>query len=101
MNSKILSEVKSKFNKYLKDKEIKDIVLFGSSVKGKANPNDIDIAFITDKKIDLNLSGFHISFLSIDDFFKPVSLVLALRGKSLCHGCGVLRQFKNTDIACP
>ena len=78
MNSKLLSLTKSKFKDYLGDKEIFDIIIFGSAVKGKALPGDIDVAIITDKEIKVNISGFHISVLNTKDFFKPVSLAHTL-----------------------
>jgi len=77
MNLKSLSEIKKKFKDILKDKEVYDIVLFGSFVKGNSFPRDIDVAIISEKK-DFKLSGFHISILSIGDFFKPLSLVNTL-----------------------
>ena len=36
--------------------QINDFILFGSAVKGKEMPNDIDLAIIMDKK-DLNISN--------------------------------------------
>lgn len=73
MNSGIL-RIKNKLKKYLKDKEILDIVVFGSAVKGKEIPRDIDIVVITEKDFKANLSGFHVSVLNPKDFFKPISL---------------------------
>mgnify|MGYP001573153798 FL=1 len=79
MNSKILSIAKNKLKKYLKDKEILDILIFGSAIKGKDLPRDIDIAIITDKKINIEIPGFHISMLKPEDFFgNPPSLVHTL-----------------------
>lgn len=79
MNSKIISLVKSKLKKYLKEKEILDIILFGSAVKGKLSPDDIDIAVISEKDIKINIAGFHISLLKSIDFFKnPPSLIHTL-----------------------
>lgn len=79
MKSTMLSEIKNKLKDYLKDNEIYDIILFGSSIKGKIDPSDIDIAIITDKKLNLNIEGFHISLLKPEDFFiHPSSLINTL-----------------------
>jgi len=88
MNSKDLSIVKSKLNKYLKNKDILDIILFGSAIKGKIMPRDIDIAIITEKERIFHLEGFHISMVKASDFFvKPGSLITTLlrEGYSLRH----------------
>ena len=63
MNSKILLQVKNKLKKYLRDKEILDIVIFGSAIKGKLSPRDIDIAIISEDIINFDIAGFHISVL--------------------------------------
>lgn len=77
MNSKELLKIKKDFKDILNDKSVYDVVLFGSFVKGKINPQDIDIAIITNK--DLRISGkYHVSFISLNDFFKPISLINTL-----------------------
>jgi predicted nucleotidyltransferase len=81
-----------KLESYLKEKlkgigstEIADIFVFGSAVKGKEFPGDVDLCVVFRKKlvaeivseIEKRLKGInaHISFLSTDDFFKkPHSL---------------------------
>lgn len=86
MNSKILSYIKNKLKTLLKNEEIIDIVLFGSVVKGKIAPKDIDIALIlykepTEKlKQKINqLKGFHISIITAKEFFiKSPSIVTSL-----------------------
>ena len=77
MNLKNLSEVKKKLKIVLREKEVYDVVLFGSFVKGKSMPKDIDVAIISEKK-NFVLKGFHVSILSVSDFFKPLSLVNTL-----------------------
>jgi len=72
MNSKKLQQIKNKLNNYLKDKEILDIILFGSFVKGKAVPNDIDIAFVTNKNINPKIKNFHISIIKPSEFFHKI-----------------------------
>ena len=76
MSLKNLSQIRSKLKKYLSDKEILDIIIFGSAVKGKILPRDIDIAIITKKEIKVNISGFHISILKPEDFFVKVPSIV-------------------------
>lgn len=79
MNSKTFVLIKSKLKKYLNDKDIFDIILFGSLVKGKEDYSDVDIAFIARKDIELNDEGFHVAVLKPEDFFgKPMTLVNTL-----------------------
>lgn len=79
MNSKILS-IRNKLKDLLKNKEILDIVLFGSSIKGKILPKDIDIAIITKNPEKIkSIEGFHISVLKPDDFFiNPPTIINTL-----------------------
>ena len=44
---KISREIKNKYNE-----EIEDIILFGSYLKGKEFPNDVDVLLIFKKKVD-------------------------------------------------
>lgn len=88
MNSKDFVKTKKKLKKLVNKKEVLDVVLFGSSVKGKFNPNDIDVAIITKKEIESELSNeFHTSLVSIEDFFKPIPLINTLlrEGFSIKH----------------
>jgi len=79
MNSKNLSLIKNKLKKYLNNKDILDIIVFGSAVKGKALPGDIDIAVISKKEIKIPLQKFHIISLSPLDFISnPPSLIHTL-----------------------
>lgn len=79
MNFKILSYIRNKLKKELKDKEILDIIAFGSIVKGKEKPNDIDIAIISNKHISLNNPNFHVSLIKPEDFFvNPPALINTL-----------------------
>ena len=98
MKSKELLKIKSRLKKLIRDKEIYDVVLFGSFVKGKSMPSDIDLAIISEKKIG-RVPGFHVSNLNIRDFFKPVSLIKTLfrEGYSLKKGLAFseVYGFKN------
>lgn len=87
----IYSDLKKTFKK---NKNILDVVLFGSSVRGKLKPNDIDLCIIFKDKVDHHFitginskfENLHISALTIDNFFaKPHTLIrtLLLEGISL------------------
>ncbi len=69
MNSETLLRIKNRLKKFLKDKEILDIILFGSVIKGKYLPRDIDLAFIANKEIKPEIEGFHISLIKPEEFF--------------------------------
>ncbi|MBI2630003.1 nucleotidyltransferase domain-containing protein [Candidatus Pacearchaeota archaeon] len=77
MNLEIL-QIKNKLKNYLNDKRILDIIIFGSAVKGKAMPNDIDIAIICNEDIKIDINNFHISVLKSEDFLKPISIINTL-----------------------
>jgi predicted nucleotidyltransferase len=86
---KNLSEIKNKLKIYLNDREVLDVILFGSVMKGKLNPSDIDVAIVSEKELK-EIEGFHISFLTPKDFFVNVpSLVNTLfrEGYSLKNDC--------------
>ena len=96
MKSEILLKIKSKLKTYLKDKEILDIILFGSAIKGKISPNDIDIAVITNKE-NLSIPNFHVSIIKPIDFFRnPPSLINTLlrEGYSIKNNMPFSRMFK-------
>jgi len=96
MNSKILVSIKNKLKKYLKDKEILDIILFGSFAKGSQSPSDIDIVFITRKTIETNIPDIHITTLTPEDFFNnPPTLINTLlrEGHSLKHNKPFAESF--------
>ncbi len=96
MNSKRLLLIKNKLKKYLKDKEILDIIVFGSAVKGKAVPQDTDIAVITNKP-GIKISGFHVSVLKPNDFFaNPPSIIHTLlrEGYSIKNKCSFSQIYK-------
>ncbi len=72
MHSESLHKIKSKLKPILKNPKIIDVVIFGSSLKGKALPKDIDIAIITNEKNKYNLNGFHVSVISPEEFFTNI-----------------------------
>lgn len=69
MDSRIISKIKSKAKNLLKNKEVLDVIVFGSAVKGKSMPNDIDLAVISEKYLTFTIDNFHIIQLKPSDFF--------------------------------
>jgi len=100
INSKIPLRIRNKLKKILRDNNILDIIIFGSAVKGKLMPTDIDIAIITKKKnIPLmpEQDNLHISIITPHDIFvKPISLINTLlrEGHSLRHNTSFSEVFK-------
>lgn len=96
------SKLKKEYNKNWK-KQIVDILVFGSLVKGKTQPNDIDICLIFKDQINLEIikevqeilgDKYHISSLNTDNFFtKPHSLARTL----LLEGQSILSKKKLSD----
>jgi predicted nucleotidyltransferase len=79
MNSKVLLKIKTKLKETLKNPDIIDIIVFGSTVKGKINPKDTDIAIITEKKLNINIENFHISIINPRELLvNPISLSTTL-----------------------
>lgn len=70
MKSRILQKIKTDLKNLIKNKEIIDIIVFGSLIKGKSEPSDIDIALITEKQFDPKIKNYHISTISPIEFFK-------------------------------
>jgi predicted nucleotidyltransferase len=85
-NSKLILLASKKLKSLLSSKEIIDIIIFGSAVKGKVIPRDIDIAVICHTKPSkqlqkklAKLKGFHVSILTVKDFFtRPAPFITAL-----------------------
>ena len=85
--------MKKNLKKILKKSDkINDIILYGSFVKGRGNPKDIDIAFITNEKDikiiseikeEVGLSQAHIDFITLDDVFGSLFLSLINEGYSI------------------
>lgn len=87
-----------KLRKLLKKYEIQDIIIFGSAVKGKTKPRDIDIALLVKEKdedliekiendirknIDYNVD---FTVMSIEDVYSSVWLSLIKEGFSISKG---------------
>ncbi len=99
MNLKILQLIKNKLNYLLKDKKVLDIIVFGSAVKGKLTPRDVDVALILHdlKIVPKAIDGFHFSVLSPEDFvINPPTLINTLlrEGYSLRKNCFLAEAYK-------
>lgn len=93
-NLKEFSKLKTDWKKNWKN-EIVDIVLFGSVMRGKEAPNDIDICLIFRDKVDLKIlkevndllgEKYHVSSLTVDNFFTnyhSIAKTLLFEGKSI------------------
>jgi len=89
-----LAELKKSLKSILrKYEDIEEIIIFGSFVKGRTFPNDIDIAFIVKKK-DLSLvqpikeilgnENIHINFIRVEETYSnPLFLSLLKEGYSI------------------
>ncbi|KHO54772.1 MAG: hypothetical protein QT10_C0012G0020 [archaeon GW2011_AR19] len=71
-----LSLIKNKLKNLFSDKKVIDIILFGSAIKGKLIPGDVDIAAILYEKPSKeflekinSIKGFHISVITAKEFF--------------------------------
>ncbi len=93
-NSNEFSILKKKWNKQWKANVV-DILLFGSAVKGKSNPHDIDLCIVFRNKVDLSIvkeaedilrDKFHVSSLVVDNFFTNIhslAKTVLFEGKSI------------------
>jgi len=76
INSKLESRASKELKFLIKSREVADVIVFGSAVKGKAIPRDIDVAVVFYSKPTEELEeklkeirGLHISILTAKDFF--------------------------------
>ena len=102
------SEVFLKLKKTIEKYDLEDIIVFGSFVKGKTIPRDIDVCLIFKENISLNVvrdvqlrlgDNFHVSSLSIDNFFDKkhnLSQTLLFEGISAKSGKR-LSEIYSTD----
>ncbi len=103
-NSKDYLKLRNKVKKFI-NKELIDIVIFGSAVKGKTIARDVDICLIFRNNIDLGIVGkvskelgsnFHVSHLVIDNFFTKMHNLaksVFFEGISLITGKRLTEQY--------
>ena len=68
-------------------KEIKDIIIFGSLVKGRSNPEDLDLGLISKVKKELGLNQVHLELIFLDELiYNTLFLSLVNEGYSVLKG---------------
>ncbi len=81
--------------------DVEDIIIFGSFVKGRDNPKDIDLAFIVKEKDvklasklkkDIGVKKAHLDFITFDDIYSSLFLSLLNEGYSVKQD-GFLRDI--------
>lgn len=75
MNS-IITKLTNSLKNFKKNSKIEDIILFGSLIKGKENPKDIDILVVFKEEIDKDLE------YEIKNNLKNVSLKISIVSKT-------------------
>ena len=85
-----MKELTTKLKKLLENKDILDIIIFGSSAKSKIVPGDIDIAVLTNStNIDLKSSvtkeipGADVQIISLNNIYSNIFLTLIKEGFSV------------------
>lgn len=85
-----MKRILKKLKPFLKNKNIVDIVLFGSFVKGRLNPDDIDIAVLQKEEelaiisqIKKLIPSADVQIILFEEYFSKLSLVLFKEGYSL------------------
>lgn len=85
--------------------QVVDIVVFGSFVRGKFNPNDIDVCLIFRSKVDLGIvkkvqvilgENFHVCSLVVDNFFTnfhSLAKTVLYEGRSLITNKNLIETF--------
>ena len=97
MKSEELLKIRKKLDKYLKNKDIEDVILFGSFTKGKSMPADIDVLVLSDKKIEEDIPGLHITFMSLAELYEKFPLMMSTilkEGYSLKHSKYIAEYFR-------
>ena len=97
MNLKELSPIKNKLKEFIENKEVLDVILFGSFVKGKKEYADIDVAILGEIKSEKEISGFHLNFITLDELWNKYALMfntLIREGYSLRHNKMVSEYFR-------
>ncbi|MFH1585258.1 MAG: nucleotidyltransferase domain-containing protein [archaeon] len=105
MSKKLISSLKKKL-KGINLNEIVDVFLFGSAVKGKEFPHDLDICIVFRKKIISEIAyeiesrlkeySVHISTLVVDNFFMKnhsLAKTLFVEGVSILTGRQFIESF--------
>ena len=90
-----MKQLAKKLRKLLNNKDINDLIVFGSVAKNSLDANDIDIAVISDKEIDRQQLALDIrtiakkqvdlQIISLKDYDKFIWITLIREGYSIRH----------------
>lgn len=91
MKSNIPQKASKELKRIFKEKGVLDVILFGSFVKGKTKPKDIDAAAIVEdsaeKLIKAEIEDVHLSIITLKDFVNPPPIITTIlkEGYSMRH----------------
>ncbi|HIH42201.1 TPA: nucleotidyltransferase domain-containing protein [Candidatus Woesearchaeota archaeon] len=90
-----MKQLAKKLRKLLNDKDINDLIVFGSIAKNNLDAHDIDVAVISDKEIDRQQLALEIKniakkqvdlqIISLKDYDKFIWITLIREGYSIKH----------------
>ncbi len=86
-----MKQLVKKLKKFLKNENIVDILIFGSSVKGKIKTKDLDLAILIKSEININeeirniFDKVDINYFKISNYDNPLWITLIKEGYSVKH----------------
>ncbi|MDD3175503.1 MAG: nucleotidyltransferase domain-containing protein [Candidatus Nanoarchaeia archaeon] len=96
-----MKNLQIKLKKFLKNKDIIDLIIFGSKAKGRNKSNDVDILILTEtydqelkKEIKTLIPDSDIQFISLKDYDKFIWLTMIREGFSLKNGEYLFNLYK-------
>ncbi len=99
-----MNDIAQKLRPLLKDKDIIDVVVFGSTAKGKIRPADVDLAIFAEGDVDklrlrkrvstLFSKPIHLQFVSLRDYDSIFLVTLIREGYSVKHNSYLSELYK-------
>ena len=99
-----MKDIAKRLKPLLKNKKIIDIIIFGSTAKGKVRPADLDLAILADEEIDklslrektsvLFSKPVHLQFVTLRDYDSFFLVTLIREGYSVKHGSYLSEIYK-------
>lgn len=86
-----MKQLAKKLKKFLKNENIVDILIFGSSVKGKIKVNDLDLAILVNSSVNINeeirsiFDDVDVNYFDISKYDSPLWITLIKEGYSVKH----------------
>ncbi len=90
-----MKDIVKKLKPLLKNKEVIDLIIFGSTAKGKTRPGDLDLAIVAAPDIDKLAfrakvaarfsTSVHVQFMSLNDYDSFFLVTLIREGYSVKH----------------